>query len=226
VGNYCTPEDVALLCNFTDKKGNRAVWGENPKTPSETDVEAFITIAEEYIEDRCQACWGTTFIQVTEMHDFFCDWRECSLHLNHCNVATFDNAEGDKIEAWMGGTIWKDWVVDYQEGRGDDYWVDYKLGKIWFIAAKPPQGVQRLRITYRYNSGSTVPGAIKLACALQVGVLLTNSELVDVLFPEGAGQDMGKNTMVSRWERQIDEQLKRYEVTATPHGADFIPINY
>lgn len=224
MGNYCTPEDVALYCNFTDQKGNRAVFGETLKTPTEAEVESIISRAEEFIQDRCGAAWGTTFIQVMELHDFYCDRRECAIHLNHGDVDTF-TTPGDKIEAWMGNA-WKDWVADYTEGRGEDYYVDYELGKIWFLTAKPPRGVQRLRITYRYNSGSSVPGAIKLACALQVGVLLTNSELVDVLFPQGESADMGKNTMVSRWERQIDELLKRYEVTATPIGSDFTPIIY
>lgn len=224
MGVYCTAEDVAKFCNILNEEGERAVFGTNPKVPTGEEVEELIDIAEEYIQDRCGNCWGTTFIQIfDEMHDFWCDYLECAVHLKYPNIATF-TTPGDKIEAWMGNE-WKDWVADYTEGRASDYYVDYKLGKIWFINRKPPRGLQRLRITYRYNGGSTVPGAIKMATALYVGVLLTNSEVVDVLFPEGAGQDMGRNTMVSRWEKNIDELLKRYEISSVPTGLAFVPVN-
>lgn len=226
MGNYCTVEDVARFCNFTNQEGKRAVFGENPDTPSQDEVEEFITIAEEIIQDKTGAAWGSTFIQIIdEMYDFWCDHVECAVHLRHPNIASFDGVEGDKIEAWIGST-WKDWVADYTEGRNGDYWVDYQLGKIWFIRRRPPRGRQRLRITYRYNSGATVPGAIKLACALEVGVQLTNSEIVDILFPEGVGQDMGKNTMVRRWEDKIEKLLEKYKTTSVPFGTDFIPVNH
>lgn len=225
MGNYCTPEDVALFCNFLGQKNRRAIFGEDPNTPSREEVEQFITLAEEAIQDRCGTAWGTTFIQILEeLYDFWCDYVECAIHLKHFNIAQFDDTEGDKIEAWIGNN-WVDWVANYTEGRNSDYWVDYQLGKIWFIRRRPPRGKQRLRITYRYNSGATVPGAIKQACALQVGVSLTNSELVDILFPAGEGQDVGKNTMVQRWERQINRLLKKYDITNVPFATHFIPVN-
>jgi hypothetical protein len=226
LGEYCTAEEVAKFCNLTTHEGDRAVFGTNPETPSEEEVEDFITLAEEYIQDRCGNAWGNTFIQVVEeLKDFYCDYLECAVQLNHPNIATLSGGAGDKIEAWMGNT-WKDWVADYTEGRGDDFHMDYKLGKLWFITAKPPRGRQRLKLTYRYNGGATVPGAIKMACALQVGIFLSNSDFVDILFPEGAGPDLTKNDMIRRWQSQVSELLKRYEVSSVPVGLDFVPVNW
>lgn len=226
MGVYCSAEDVALICNLTDHQGNRAVFGTSPATPSRDEVETLIGLAEDYITDRCNNAWGTNYIQVlNEMYDFYCDYLECSLQINHPNIMTFDDSEGDKLECWMG-SAWKDWILDYTEGRGNDFWVDYKIGKIWFLSAKPARGRQRIRLSYRYNGGAAIPSPVREATALLVGITLANSEYVDILFPEGSSPDLSKEDLISRWERKVSENLKRFTVSTVPVGLDFVPIEY
>lgn len=222
---YCTPEDVATICGLTDHEGERAVFDENISVPSREEVLSLINDAEELIEDRCGNAWGDRSIQIEdELHDFFCDTKECSIHLNVPNVVAFDDQEGDKLEVWYGND-WIDWVLTKTEGRGDDFFVDYKLGKIWFLRNRPRIGSRVMKITYRYNGGTNVPRAIKISTAMQVGVLLSNSEQVDIRFPEGASSDFTTSDMITRWEKYIDKSLKVYEISAVPVGLDFTPIN-
>lgn len=222
---YCSPEDVARICNLTDHQGDRAVFDENITTPSRAEIIEFINDAEEAVEDKCTLSWGTRFMQVSEeLKDLWSDYQEYSVSLDHTNIAPFDTEENDKLEVWDNNN-WTDYITTKTEDRGEDFFVDYQLGKIYFLRSTPKMGLKRLRATYRYNGGDIVPRAVKVATALTVGILLANSEQVDIMFPEGASSDFSTSDMISRWEKYVGKLLKVYDATVLNAGLAFTPIN-
>lgn len=224
VTTYCTVEDVPLLCQLKDFEGNRAVFGESPPVPTYEEVEVLINIAEDFIQDECKNAWGTRSVGITNaLFDIWADYLETSMQLDHPNISLFDTGKGDKLEIW-DGTTWKDYITTYTEGRGDDFFVDYNIGKIWFYRNRPASGRNRCRATYRYNGGATVPSAIREACALLVGIRLANTENVSLMWPEGESEEITKDSMIERWERQIAQNLDIYRVSTVPVNLDFVPI--
>lgn len=207
---YCTPANVASFCNIVDDEGDRAVFGTNPPTPTQAEVEDFINEAEENIEKTCQTAWGTRLLQKTdEWHDYFYDYLESSIKLELGDVITFDTAEGDKLEVWDGAN-WIDWIATLTEGRDDDFYVDYRLGKIYFHNRRPSYRKNGIKVTYRVRASATVPKPIKAACALSVGILLGNSEFASILFPAGESENNTPEDRMTRWENQINNKLKKY----------------
>ena len=136
---------------------------------------------------------------------------------------TFSGVAGDKLEVWDGNQ-WKDYITDYTEGRDEDFFVDYKLGKIYFINQVPSTGKLVIRATYRYNGGSTVPRAVKVACALKVGIFLANSPHVTILFPEGEGEGQTIEDKINRWEKQIKALLAPHCIRKVTTQASVIPV--
>jgi len=224
---YCTPKDVARICQLTDHEGERAVFGQNITLPSYDEVVEFILDAEETLEDKCTNAWGTRTIQVSdEVHDIWQDQAECSIHLNIPNVLDFDEESPnfDSIKIWYNNT-WTEWLTARTEGRGEDFWVDYTLGKIYFLRQRPPSGRKRAKITYRYNGGDVVPRAIKQATALLVGIALANSPQVDISFPDGGSDDITVKDMINIWQEKIAELIEKYELSNIPVGMSFDPID-
>jgi len=221
---YCTPEDVAQLCNLLSHDGERAVFGGNVPIPTREEVESLIEDAEEIINDAIGTAFGDLSVQIVEeILDLYCDELECAVHLKHLNVMSFDSDEGDKIECWYNNA-WTDWLTTRTEGRGDDFWTDYKLGKIFFLRQLPQRGRKVIKATYRYNGGSTVPKAIKWATAFQVGIVLADSDTVSIQFPEGTGSELTVNDLIRRWEKRVANLLHRFDVSSIAVGLDFTPV--
>lgn len=215
VAVYCTPEDVARAGLLTNTSGDLLQFGETIKTPDEATIVEFIEIAEEYLEDECQSAWGTKERVVTdELHDFYADLQEASFHLNHANVLTLSTGDGDKLECWTG-EAWTDYIITYTEGRGDSFFVDYSLGKVYFYSDLPNRGKSVIKVTYRYNANDTVPKAIKMATALYVCKLLALSEHMNVLFPEGEGGGLSVGERISKWEKLITKLIGPHVVSLT-----------
>ena len=186
-------------------------------------MEEFINDAEGLIEEECVNAWGTRSISVVdELYDIFADYQEFSFQLRHANIMDFSSPT-DKMEIWDGAN-WIDWIADYTEGRGDDFFVDYELGKIYFRNRRPTSGFNRVKMTYRYNSGSTVPRGVKLATINWVGVILANSEYVSVLFPSGESENVSIESRISRYERQIKKWLGRHKVGISRVSMPFTPL--
>lgn len=207
---YCTPADVANYCNIVDAEGDRAIFGTNPPLPTEAEVDDYINEAEELIEKQCETAWGTRYLQRTEeWYDYIYDYYEKSIKLEKGDVVPFDTAEGDKLEVWDGAN-WSDWIATYTEGRDDDFYVDYRLGKIYFQNRTPSYRQNSIKVTYRVRASSTVPKPIKVATALMAGIFLANSEYASILFPEGQSENNSAEERIGRWEAQIENRLKLY----------------
>jgi hypothetical protein len=223
---YCTPEDVAMFGQFLNSEGDRAVWGEDPPTPTEAEVEAFINTAEEDIEDRCRISFGTRATQwIDELHNCYPDYLETAIHLKYGNVVTLDDNENDSLKIWYNNTWTELLGGSYTEARDGHYYVDYKLGKIYFYRIRPLRGANVVRVTYRTNFSSTVPERIREATALIAAKKIIGSPAFTIYFPEGEGRDT-VGARLSRWTLEISRAIKRYRVEAVTQDRSFVPVRY
>lgn len=226
VVTYSTVQQVASRCNFIASHGGaRAVFGTDPKIPTLEEIEDMINEAEQWINEQCQTAWGALFLQVTdELQDSHLDYKEHSVHLNHANVETFNTGQGDKLEIW-GGSTWEDWILTKTEGRGDDFFVDYNMGKVYLLASVNRRDRANVRITYRVNRSPTIPLPVSYAASYLAGINILNSEYATVAFPEGQGEELSSEQMISRWWRMIKRKLKPYLKSGLITGTPFEPTH-
>jgi len=225
MAEYVTAKEVAKYCQIYSPEGDLAVWGENIEHPTEETITDLIEVAEETIQDKCSNAWGSNFIQITdEVHDFWRDWLEASVHFKFANVMPLTK-DTDKLEVF-NGSAFVDWLQTKTEGRGEDFYVDYNLGKLFFIKSIPESRRQAVRLSYRYNGGSIVPKAIKISTAFQVGIFLANGEFADVLFPTGEGERNQASSRMTRWEKQIEDFIKHHRIGTLVIDQSFIPVRY
>lgn len=223
---YCTPEDVAKYAQMLGSTGDRAVWGEDPLVPTEEEVGDYIEAAEERIEDKCKTAFGNKTLQFSnELKDVWRDHIETAVHLNHPFVVTLDKDSDDKLEVWRNND-WEEWLsLGYTEGRRGDYFVDYEIGKIFFIRRKPSRGKMQVRVTYRVSYSTSVPKNIMIATALETAKFISGSPAYVIYFPEGeSGESIA--TRFARWEREIIEAIKMYRVDTVPVNSSFEPTRY
>ena len=224
---YCTVKQVASRCNFIGQDGGRrAIFGTDPKIPSLDEVQDMINEAEEWINESCQTAFGDLFLQVTdELLDSHSDYMEQSVHLNHANIMDFDNGEGDKLEVWTG-SIWEDWIVTKSEGRDADFFVDYSMGKVYFISSINRRDRRNIKATYRVNRSATVPLPISYAASYLAGINILNSEYSTVAFPEGEGEELSTEQMINRWWKMVLRKLKPYLKSGLVTGMPFTPVHH
>ncbi len=228
VVTYCTADDVILFAQIRAFNGGKAVWGSKPPLPDQNDVEELIESAESTVEDVVKQAWGTRYItKSNELQDIHCSYSRRSnypyLFLNKQSIAPFSSVEGDKLEIFEDDA-WVDYLTTYTEGRGDDFFVDYEIGKIYFQNRNPPIGQQLARITYRQNSGSIVPEAIRIATALQVAILVANIPGIKILFPTGEGGGSPGSAAIENYRKLIKTKLAPHIVIVQPMNTKFREI--
>ena len=223
---YCTVEDVVRILSLTDSAGDKAEFDLNITNPTAQDMILFILDAEGVIDEKTNSAFGSRYITKTdEYHDLFRDYFEISFHLDNPNIMAFDDTKGDKLELW-DGSDWVDWLTTKTEGRGDDFYVDYRLGKIYFRRNFPRYGRHVIRSTYRYQKFTTVPYSIKVATAYEVGMMLANSRFVGILFPEGGSSELRADDLIQNYENKQRDLLKKYIISDVGRNLPFTPICY
>lgn len=224
---YSTVQQVASRCNFlAASSGARAIFGTDPKIPDQDEVEDMINEAEQWINKECRTAWGDLFLQITnELQDLHHDYRESSVHMNYPNVLDFSTGDGDKLEVW-NGSDWEDWIVEKTEARNGDFFVDYTMGKIYFISSVSRRDKANIRLTYRVNRELTVPLPISYASSYLAGINILNSEYATVAFPEGQGEELGTEQMIARWWKMVLRKLKPYLKSGLNTGTPFEPVRY
>lgn len=210
-----------MFGNFLTSEGDRAVFGDDPPIPTREEVDSIILIAEERIEDHCRTAFGTRTLQFeNELHDVLFDYWEMAFHLNYPKVTTLSTGDGDKLEVWQNNA-WVDYLaLGYSEGRNGDYFVDYDLGKIFFIKRKPRSGRMRVRVTYRVNFSATVPENIKYATALKTAQIIAGNPSYTVYFPEGEEKQSIKSRL-DFWEKELISAISAYRIGVVPVGSSF-----
>ena len=155
--------------------------------PTTTEVEEFINMNEDYIDDETMHAWRSRTVTKAYSHLKAPPYafREGSvITLNHRSITTFVSGT-DLLEVW-DGSQWIDYVATKTEDRAKDFWVNYRDGFI-FIKTFPSTVLPRahgVRVTYRYGE-TTVNGQIKKACILLTAADIVENDDKSILLPEG-----------------------------------------
>ena len=187
---YCTITDIEYEIGILDLTDNDVV--------SEALLNRYIENAQDDIDYQTQHAWREV-TQTNEYHDFrperinyganrfpYTSYLNNCIHLNHRAIRDFDTAEGDKMEVW-DGSQWTDWLAagsGKTEGRGNDFWVDYTSGVVYFTSSGPYVIIKAVRFTYRYGETS-VPGDIRTAATYFCCAKLVMIDDYSELFPDG-----------------------------------------
>lgn len=208
MGDYCTVADVQRILGNPD-----AFSGST--NPTSTQVESFISSAEEKVEKATLHAWRTTTV-TDEYYDIPIVSNSkryqvgVPIYLKNKSIKTIDGGEGDKIEVW-NGSAYEDWVSTKTEGRNEDYWLDYNRG-VLYLKTHYLRGFgdRRLRLTYRYGEAS-VPEDITEATALKVAIMLvTNDDRTGYLDDTGQGNGMNHDTRVMKWKSEYKSIIRKH----------------
>ena len=170
--SYCTANDVAAFLQVDDFSGST--------TPTSTDVEAFIDMAEGRIEELTNHAWSTAKARtVTDERARVQTVRSNAINvrgriqLAHYPILSLAGASGATLKVWEG-SAYVDYVASKTMGssvtdvNGRDFWVDTERGIIYIenyathnMLNSSPQGVDAY-VKYRYGDATT-PQDIKLA---------------------------------------------------------------
>lgn len=202
---YCTSDDVAKFI-WRDGTGTDFSTSTNP---TRAHVEQLINDAEDRIDSVTSHSWRPTSVS-EEIHDFvvnpkplFSWWVRGAVYLNHRKLVNPLVSGTDKIEVW-NGSEWEDIILTangYTEGRGDDYWIDYEKGIIYFINTYPFTLDRSVRSTYRYGDTS-VPNSIRNACIKMAAIDLLAQDDRTVLLPEGT-DNLRLPSKIEEWRKDI-----------------------
>ena len=193
--------------------------------PTKATVDNFISWSEGEIERITLTAWRS--IQITEEYHsmrmrrkYRSVWSEPFVRLDHCPVIALDGAT-DKIEVWNGSS-WVDYVASKTEGRGDDFWVNYEDGVIYFKRGMPiipyHQGV---KATYRYGF-SSVKGWVEELATMMAGLQVCRFDKHSMV-AGGGGSALDKeaiNASIGRLEEEIKRRLdeKKWVTTKKRYG--------
>lgn len=210
VVTYCTSLGVAQFI-WRDGTGTDFSTSTNP---TKTHVEQLINDAEDRIDSVTSHSWRLQSVS-EEIHDYVVKpnapflWRvQGAVYLNHRKLVNPLVSGTDKIEIW-DGSKWADIILaanGYTEGRGDDYWIDYEKGIIYFINTYPLTTDRSVRATYRYGDVS-VSNSIRNACIKMVAIDLLAQDDRTVLLPEGT-DNLRLPSKIEEWRKDIAVTLE------------------
>ena len=121
------------------------------------------------------------------------------------------------MELWSGNT-WDDLIANHNEGRDQDWWLDYTDGIIYFEMKRPTRTSNVLRATYDYGE-STVPHDIRDACAMLVAIDLLVSGDFHTSTAEGIDYSSRIQMKVNYYQKQVDVILRNRQEMLISHDA-------
>lgn len=197
-------------------------------TPSTTEVEEVISEVEDELDHRTGHAWRTRYSGTKsgedetakyEYYDVLLDYEYQTgrpIYLNHRKILTLDSNLGDALEIWNGAS-WDDWLGDKSEGRGNDFWLDYEMGKLFIKARYSVKGGMRCRLKYRYGE-QAVNRMIGNIAKKMVAMELLGGDSSSVIVQEGANNVLTNRERISRWDNQVERKLtglKEFQFPAT-----------
>lgn len=207
-GAYATGDDVKAILQTPSFTANT--------TPTETDVNLYLEMAADQIDQQTQHAWREITI-ADEFYDFPYrshagivwgrpGWTGIPIHLRHRNIRTFSSGDGDKLEIWDGSS-YIDWISTKTEGRADDFWIDQELGILYIRFYYPYFREKAIKITYRYGE-SSVPSDIRRACAYMASVMvLENDDRSELLNDTGSPDNAPYDIRISNMQKRVDKIL-------------------
>ena len=211
---YCTANQVAAFLQVADFSGST--------TPTTSDVESFIEMAEERVDQLTDHAWSTSRAKtVTEERGRIQRVMSNSVNdrgriqLRHYPI--LDMVDGtDKLHIWDGGNY-----VEYINSKtgddtitnvtGKDYWIDKERGTIYLnsynqfnLLSDAPSGVTAY-VTYRYATAST-PDDIKQATIYFAASMLAMND--DLNLMQEGDDSMDNSTKSQRYEDMAMKILK------------------
>jgi len=211
---YCTPREVASFMGRSQF--------DDTTNPTRFEVEDLIAEVCDEIERITHDAWRKVRVN-NEYYDVRIQDRyqgygaypydystRISLHAKHRNIRTFTSGI-TKIEVW-NGTIWKDFITSYIEGRANDYWINYERGIVYFVNNYPLRQRSQVRLTYDFGQ-TEVPGDIKRACILMTAASILGKEDLNIVYPSSTmGNVLDPNSRWEKWNEMAQEILKRRTV--------------
>lgn len=216
---YTTPQKVAGLMRLIDQDTQARLVFTNSTDPSLVEVERAIIGAMDHIDKVTHHAWRARQV-VNEHYDVPVPFsgmyrREIPLHLKHRKINALVSGT-DKIEIWDGDS-WVDLILSangYTEGRGDDYWIDYDRGIIYFVGERPHYANHGVRVSYRYGDPS-VPGDIEEAATKLAAVSLLETDDYVVTVPEGVST-YEVASKADSWKRDVQKIISSRREIITP----------
>tara|TARA_R110002012_G_scaffold141334_1_gene299066 strand:+ start:51 stop:776 length:726 start_codon:yes stop_codon:yes gene_type:complete len=214
--SYCAHADVSAFLQVS-------AFHATDTTPTISQVEAFIDMAEGRIEQLTNHAWSTAkAITVTDERVRVQTVRSTAINdrgriqLSHYPIVTLAGGSGDTLKVWEG-SAYVDYVASKTMGSSvtdvvdKDFWVDTERGIIYIenyaihnMLNSAPAGVSAY-VKYRYATAST-PQDIKLATIyLTAATIAMNDDLN--LMPEGE-DSMDNSTKSQKFEDMAIKILK------------------
>lgn len=179
---------------------------------SNTSMETYINQAEDMIDYETGHAWRAVTV-TNEFHNIsepYKTYQGIRVELNHRSIRSMTNGT-DKIEIWDGSS-YTDWVATKTEGRANDFWLDYVLGRLFLITTtNRPMGV---RLTYRYGE-SSIPTDIERATILLACWMALQGDDRTVLLPEGSSNIPLPNK-ASLWKDEASRIMRNHKEFLVP----------
>jgi len=215
--HYCAHADVSAFLQvdaFAD--------GGSATTPTQAQVETFINMAEERIDQLTDHAWHTSRANtVTEERGRIQRVMSNSVNdrgriqLKHYPILDMDSGT-DKLHIWDGGEY-----VEYIANKtgddtittvtGKDYWIDKGRGTIYLnsynqfnLLSDAPSGVTAY-VTYRYATAAT-PNDIKQACIYFTAAMIAMND--DLNLMQEGDDSMDNSTKSQKFEEMAMKILK------------------
>ena len=211
---YCTAADISAFLQVDDFSGST--------TPSSTDVNSFIEMAEERIDRLTTHAWSTARAKtVTEERGRIQKVRTNSLNsvgrIQLAHYPIVDLASGtDTLNVWTSSSYTeylanKTGTNTVTDPTNQDWWTDTQRGIVYIdnynlfnTITDSPAGVDAY-ITYRYATAST-PTDIKLATIYFTAAIIVSNDDLN-LSPEG-DDSMDNRSKGELFEAQAMKILK------------------
>ena len=214
--SYCSHGDISAFLQVS-------AFHATDTTPTISQVEAFIDMAEARVEQLTNHAWSTAkAITVTDERARVQTVRSTAINdrgriqLSHYPIVTLAGGSGDTLKVWEG-SAYVDYVASKTMGSSvtdvvdKDFWVDTERGIIYIknyaihnMLNSAPSGVSAY-VKYRYATATT-PKDIKLATIyLTASTIAMNDDLN--LMQEG-DDSMDNSTKSQKFEDMAIKILK------------------
>lgn len=139
-GVYTTPDKVAQFLGVSSFSSST--------TPTQETVENLIDRAEEEIDAMTNRTWkktltDTEYYDIKQYYTAPQDKNRYIIYLRHKDIISLETLY------YFNGSSWDDWATNKTEGRGDDYYLNYKKGILYLYGVYP--GRDKVKITYYYG---------------------------------------------------------------------------